>query len=1410
MTKVKVGLGCLLELLKKDPIVKIVSELPPKETAELNFIYLVPKDNAGQDKRAYVLRPDRSGYDAIDLSPQVIDVVGEGLITVKKEVHNENGDVTFTVTTSPSFQAVLDSLTAKDKELDTKVSALEAKDAVHEAKLSAIEAKDSEQDTKLEALKAHDDQVDNALEEVGKAIEKTVDLVDKKTGDLKESVKELNDSVKKLDEEHGKAIGDLQKDSQDLKELTSELDNSISEINDQIKHLDGGLEEEVKAVHTEVEDITNAVTELENKTDKLVKDAETDKATQKEKDNTQDAEIEALKKKDEEVGTALESMGEALGKTVDLIDNKTQGLDTRVKALEAKEDSDKQTLAIAGNKLSISNGNEVDLPQYDDTSVKESIKQANDYTEQVKNFLEGKVNANKDAIDANKADADAKNTALTTRVNVLEEAKPVVENKLTEIEAKNTAQDEKITALENRTDNFINNVAVSKADGKVKLTYSRVDGSSSEVEFEDSDTVTLAYDDEPLKTRIKALEDKEDKDTIYNDTEVKQGIQANTASITALDTKVDGNKQAQDGKNTELENRIQALEVKPDKDTVYDDSALTNRVQALENKEDKDTVYDDTALAGRVTALETTVPANKQAQDAKNTELDAKDKELEGKITALENKVDNDNQTLTLDDHTLSISGGNSVTLPKYDDSALKASVEELKAKDTELANKDQELTNEINTLKAKTDNFVSGVSVNKEGNKVKLTYSYVDGSNKEVEFEDSDTVTLAYDDTAVKERLTALEAKEDKDTIYNDAEVKAQIQAVDTKADNNKQAQDTKNTELENRIGALESKEDKDTIYDDSALKAKVSDLTDKDTALDARISALETKPDKDTIYDDTALAGRVSALEAKEDKDTVYDDTELKGKIKELSDRVATDEGAQALKNDAQDTEIQALKAKDAELAKSITDNKADADTKVQGLDTRLQAIEAKEDNDKQTLSLTDHTLAISNGNSVELPKYDDSALKAKDAEQDEAIKSLKEKTKSFLTGAGVTRQGNVVTLTYTNIDGSSTNLEFNDNDTKAIAYDDSALKARVQDLENRADNDTIYNDAPLKERISALENKPDKDTVYDDAPLKERITALETKVDKDTVYDDSAVRQLIQANKDSIATTDNMVDEHENKINTLTTDVEALKAKPDKDTIYDDSAVTARLTALETKEDKDTVYNDKELRDKITALEGKTDNFVSNVGVSRDGNTVKLTYTMVNGDNKEVSFTDNDTVSVAYDDSALRGRVEALENKPEVEYELAKTTKAVTLSQGDGVINLASEETTDPFKELTLKGNVSAKVKSPFGGDEVTVVGKVGFTSGTTEDEIQGSHRNSINEFVYVEFFYTGATVKAFLVFEPENENEVVKYRKALSLDELQGTEPARISISKAGAEQGYVEATFTGVNSSINYYKVQKKG
>lgn len=75
----------------------------------------------------------------------------------------------------------------------------------------------------------------------------------------------------------------------------------------------------------------------------------------------------------------------------------------------------------------------------------------------------------------------------------------------------------------------------------------------------------------------------------------------------------------------------------------------------------------------------------------------------------------------------------------------------------------------------------------------------------------------------------------------------------------------------------------------------------------------------------------------------------------------------------------------------------------------------------------------------------------------------------------------------------------------------------------------------------------------------------------------------------------------------------------------------------------------YDDTAVINRLKALEGKTDNFISSVNVSRKGNRVKLTYTLVDGTIKEVEFEDKDTVALAYDDSALKARVKALEDKP-----------------------------------------------------------------------------------------------------------------------------------------------------------------
>lgn len=100
----------------------------------------------------------------------------------------------------------------------------------------------------------------------------------------------------------------------------------------------------------------------------------------------------------------------------------------------------------------------------------------------------------------------------------------------------------------------------------------------------------------------------------------------------------------------------------------------------------------------------------------------------------------------------------------------------------------DTEVLNRIKALEGKTDNFVSDVTVSREGNKVKLKYTRVDGTSSEVEFDDKDTISLAYDDTALKERVKALEAKEDKDTVYDDSALKARVEALESKEDSDKQ----------------------------------------------------------------------------------------------------------------------------------------------------------------------------------------------------------------------------------------------------------------------------------------------------------------------------------------------------------------------------------------------------------------------------------------------------------------------------------------------------------------------------------------------------------------------------------------------------------------------------------------------
>lgn len=415
MTKVKFELECLKKLLKRDSIVKIVNELPDKETADLNYIYIIPKEGEGKDKKAYVLRPDRSGFDTIDLTPQLVNVVGEGHITVEKETLNENGDVTFTVTTSSSFKTLLESLTSKGNELDNKVSTLESKNAEQDSKLAG-------HDTDISNLKSKDVEVDTSLETLRTNVGKVTELVNA----------------------NKEAIGANKADA----------DAKNNALTTRVNVL-----EEAKPV------VENKLTEIEAK------------------NSAQDEQITAI---------GLKVDGNKSSQ-----DAKNTELEGKITALESKVDKDSQTLALDDHTLSISEGNSVTLPKYNDSSLKASVQ---------------------------------------------------------ELKSKNTEQDEGIKTLQEKTKSFLTSAGVTRQGNVVTLTYNNIDGSSTNLEFNDNDTKAIAYDDTALKARVQELENR-----TGNDTSIKE--------------------------------RLNALESKEDKNTLYNLKSTTDGLTVVKSQENDEEVF---------------------------------------------------------------------------------------------------------------------------------------------------------------------------------------------------------------------------------------------------------------------------------------------------------------------------------------------------------------------------------------------------------------------------------------------------------------------------------------------------------------------------------------------------------------------------------------------------------------------------------------------------------------------------------------------------------------------------------------------------------------------------------------------------------------------------------------------------
>lgn len=275
--------------------------------------------------------------------------------------------------------------------------------------------------------------------------------------------------------------------------------------------------------------------------------------------------------------------------------------------------------------------------------------------------------------------------------------------------------------------------------------------------------------------------------------------------------------EAVDNTNFELvKNRILALELKTDKDTVYDDSEVKERLTTLENKQPVDlsnyaTKEELRNISGSQPTVDTSNLVTRDELTAKN--FLTEHQSLDNLVTKQELE----------EKHYLTTHQDLSEYAKKselYNDSDLKARVEVLEQKtDKDTVYDDTPLKERVTTLESKA----------------------IEGG--------------AYDDKPIRDRLDVLEAKHDNDTIYDDTEVKRRLTELE-----NKPAVDTSVFVTEEKLtekGYLTQHQSLENLVTKNELESKGYLTSHQD------LSNYALKSELPTPYNDGPLNERVTALE-------------------------------------------------------------------------------------------------------------------------------------------------------------------------------------------------------------------------------------------------------------------------------------------------------------------------------------------------------------------------------------------------------------------------------------------------------------------------------------------------------------------------------------------------------------------
>ena len=368
----------------------------------------------------------------------------------------------------------------------------------------------------------------------------------------------------------------------------------------------------------------------------------------------------------------------------------------------------------------------------------------------------------------------------------------------------------------------------------------------------------------------------------------------------------------------------------------------------------------------------------------------------------------------------------------------------------------DTELKKRITALEGRTDNFVSGIGVSREGSKVKLTYTFIDGTHKEVEFEDKDTKSIAYDDSALKARVSALENKTDKDTVYDDTALKARVKVLEDKPDRDNQSLTFNGTTGELSIS------NGNTVTIPSG-KQTISKQGNKLILSNGGGEVDLPQPNNAVAYDDKPLRDRVTALEGRRDNDN---------QTLTLNDRTLSISNGNSV---TLPSDKQTITKQGNRLVLSNGGGEIDLPTPKDSvpyddtaLRNRVKALEDRPDRDNQTLTLEGNKLKLANGGEVNLEKYDTPVLRIhKGIITTSAVENAVTyiQPKSLANGDGV-KVGDIVNdiISYSSGGGEI-------NYWKVTNANDFSIELKYLN----SDNIGVYNDSELKKKIDALEKRP-----------------------------------------------------------------------------------------------------------------------------------------------------------------------------------------------------------------------------------------------------------------------------------------------------------------------------------------------